>query len=381
MRLNIKLCINLGMILLILAGCGSPSGPAEPTAAQEPTAVPTSLPAAQPTGSPTLAFTTMTPPGAPLREIAQHRNFSIGAAVAYEPLMNEPTYGEVLAREFNMLTAENVMKFDALHPAQDRYDFSTADALVAFAQENEMQVRGHTLVWHKQLPDWLTTGEWTREELTEILRDHITTVVSHYRGQMTAWDVVNEAISDNNTMRLTLWHTGIGPEYIDMAFQWAHEADPDARLFYNDYSAEGLGPRSNAVYELVKGMLDRGVPIHGVGLQFHTDLSSSPDLEFVALNIQRLADLGLEVHITEMDVRVLVPADDTALIQQANLYHGVTQLCLEQDACRALVLWGFTDKYSWIPGIHTGYGDALILDESYLPKPAYLAVQSALAGE
>ena len=279
-----------------------------------------------------------------------------------------------------MLTAENVMKFDTIHPSRDTYDFLKADALVTFAQENNMQVRGHTLVWHSQLPEWLTDHTWTRDELLKVLHDHITTVVSHFKGQISAWDVVNEGITDSGTMRNSIWHKTIGPEYIDLAFQWAHEADPDALLFYNDYNAEGIGGKSMAVNDLVTDLVERDIPVHGVGLQFHTALSGGAQPSELELNIKELS-LGLVVHITEMDIRILDPANEGKLMEQAKIYYDITKVCLESEACQALVLWGFTDKHSWIPWANKGYGSALIFDESYQPKPAYNALISALAEE
>ena len=136
-----------------------------------------------------------------------------------------------------------------------------------------------------QLPAWLTEGTWTRDELIAIIREHITTVVGHYRGRVAAWDVVNEGVGDDGSLRDTIWLRGIGPEYIDMAFRWAHEADPDALLFYNDYAGEGLGTKSDAIYALVQGLLERGVPINGVGLQMHVSLRWSPQPQDVAANM------------------------------------------------------------------------------------------------
>src|SRR5262249_45520509 len=191
-----------------------------------------------------------------LRSAADERGLFVGAAVNMNPFRNEAAYTQTLGREFNMLVAENAMKLDAMHPAQNTYNFTDADALVSYAEANNMAVRGHTLVWHNQIPGWLTGGNFTRDQGIAIMRDHIMTVVGRYRGRIAAWDVVNEAVSDNNGQLRTdsFWHQRIGPEYIAMAFQFAHEADPDAKLYYNDYSAEGLGAKSDAVFNLVSGL-------------------------------------------------------------------------------------------------------------------------------
>ncbi|MBN1220146.1 MAG: endo-1,4-beta-xylanase [Anaerolineae bacterium] len=352
-----------------------PATPApQPTVTPVPsTPTPSPVPTATRTPSPTLA------PGVSLRTLAEAQNVYIGAAVAAGPLQDEPIYGETLAREFNMLTAENVMKFESVHPDPKTYSFSAADALVDFAEEHAMQVRGHTLVWHNQLPPWVIEKKWERDELSKVLEDHISTVVGRYRGRVVAWDVVNEAIDDNGSLRQTVWLEGIGPDYIELAFQAAHEADPEALLFYNDYNGEGLGRKSDAIYELVQDLVQRGVPIHGVGLQMHVSVGRHPLPEKVAANIQRLSALGLKVHITEMDVRIESPTTETDLARQAQIYGEMLHVCLAAPSCEAFVLWGFTDRYSWIPDVFYGWNDALIFDPSYQPKPAYYALLGELA--
>lgn len=244
----------------------------------------------------------------PLRDLSEMRGTKIGAAVAIEPLRTEILYSMTLSREFNMLTPENAMKFRSLHPEPFRYDFSTADEIVAAAELHNMQVRGHSLVWHRQLPPWLTENAWTRKELIKILRKHIKAVVGHYRGRIVAWDVVNEAVAEDGSLRDTFWLRGIGPDYIEMAFRWAHEADPKAMLFYNDYGGEGTGSKSDAIYTLVSRLVQRGVPIHGLGLQMHVSTDRNPSPKEIAANMARMDRLGLEVHITELDVRLKAPA-------------------------------------------------------------------------
>ncbi|MEM2248049.1 MAG: endo-1,4-beta-xylanase [Candidatus Bathyarchaeia archaeon] len=313
----------------------------------------------------------------PLRNIAEKCGIYIGAAVE-RSLLDIPDYAYILKQEFNILTTENALKFGPVHPQPNVYSFGDADYIINFAESNGMRVRGHTLVWHQQLPGWVAQGKYTREEWINILREHIMTVVGRFRGRIYAWDVVNEAIADDGTLRDTVWLRNIGPEYIEMAFRWAHEADPQALLFYNDYGAEGLNAKSDAIYNLVKGLLEKGVPIHGVGLQMHISLENPPNPQEVAANIKRLNELGLEVHITEMDVRIRMPAKWEDLIKQAEIYRDILRVCLTADNCKAFVMWGFTDKYSWIPGYFSGYGAALIFDEFYAPKPAYYYIAATL---
>jgi endo-1,4-beta-xylanase len=273
------------------------------------------------------------------------------------------------------------MKFNTIHPSQNVYDFSQADAIVNFAKQQGMQVRGHTLVWHNQLPQWLTNGNFTRDEMIAILKNHIMTVVGHYRGQVVAWDVVNEAVNDDGSLRDSIWLKSIGPEYMDMAFTWAHQADPQAQLFYNDYGNEDLGTKSNAIYALLQGMIKRGVPINGVGFQMHLSLNSSLRAQDIIANMKRLGDLGLSAHITEMDVKIQGTATNNDLATQAGIYRNMLQACLSASNCKAFVMWGFTDRYSWIPQAYPGYGAALIFDNSYNPKPAYNALLDALKGQ
>ncbi len=331
---------------------------------------PPSTPAAKPTPTPEPS----------LRGLAQARGLKIGSAAL--PLPREPLYQETLAREFSMLTPEYTMKLDHLQPAQGRYEFDQTDAIVDFARREAMDVRGHTLVWHGALPDWLVDGGHTTGELRSILRDYILTVGKHYRGKVVAWDVVNEAIRGDGRLRDTIWTAGLGPGYVDVAFRWAHEADPDAMLFLNDYGGEGMGPKSDAVYSLAKEMVERGVPLHGAGLQMHVSIARSPSPEDVASNIGRLGGLGLEVHITEMDVRVqdsTLPMDER-LAAQARIYGDMMRVALDAEACTAFVTWGFTDRHSWIPDFTGNPDAALLFDEAYRPKPAYRALVEALSG-
>jgi endo-1,4-beta-xylanase len=315
-----------------------------------------------------------------LRSLAAATNRSIGAAVQYVPLRDEQQYSQVLASEFSMLSPENALKMRNLRPAQDRFDFSQGDFIVNFAQANGMKVRANTLIWYKALPTWMENRTFTRDELMAIMREHITTVVSRYRGKVQSWDVVNEAVNSQGTgFRSSVYYNVLGPEYIEMAFRWAHEADPDALLFYNDYSGEEINAKSDYIYNMVKSLVEKGVPIHGVGLQMHLIARIGINTEELAANIQRIADLGLQVHITEMDVRIAdYPGDEAQrLAVQADIYRQVMQVCADSPACTAFVTWGFTDKYSWIDE-RFGEDDPLLFDDNYQPKPAFYAVSQVL---
>ncbi len=311
-----------------------------------------------------------------LRTLAQTHHILLGTAVNMDALQHDAAYASTLAHEFDVVTPENVMKFDAVHPEKDIFTFAKADALVAFAKAHDMQIRGHNLVWYQALPKWIENGSFTRDQLLAIMKDHIFTVVAHYRNQVNIWDVVNEAVTEDGKMQNSIWYRVIGPDYLDWAFRWAHEANPQAHLFYNDYGAEGTNAKSDAIYALVKGMLQRGVPIYGVGLQMHTSILNAPAEQAVIANMQRLAVLGLKVQITEMDVQI--QGDTRPMAQrfsvQAHVYSDMLAACLAVKTCEAFVMWGFTDRYTWIPGA-TKHSDApLIFDTAYHAKPAYISI-------
>jgi endo-1,4-beta-xylanase len=320
--------------------------------------------------------------GSSLRSLADARGVQIGAAVQARYLMADPTYAEVLAREFSIIVPENDMKFAQIHPRPDLYAFENADAIVGFARGRGMKVRGHTLVWHRQVPAWITP-DLGRERLLAEMRDHIATVVGRYRGTVVAWDVVNEAIDDRGGLRPTIWSQGIGPDYVEHAFRFARDADPTARMYYNDYGAEGVGAKSDAVFGLVRDLKKKGVPIDGVGLQMHIGVQSprAPTPTDLASNVGRLAGLGLDVTVTEMDVRLAGAGGtfDEKLARQAAVYREVLAAALSAPNLRAVLFWGFTDKHSWIPATPGQSDGALPFDDLYRPKPAYRAIGEALA--
>ncbi|ADA66795.1 Endo-1,4-beta-xylanase [Thermotoga petrophila RKU-10] len=315
-----------------------------------------------------------------LRELAEKLNIYIGFAAVnnFWSLPDAEKYMEIARREFNILTHENQMKWDTIHPERDRYNFTPAEKHVEFAEENGMIVHGHTLVWHNQLPGWLTGREWTREELLNVLEDHIKTVVSHFKGRVKIWDVVNEAVSDSGTYRESVWYKTIGPEYIEKAFRWAKEADPDAILIYNDYSIEEINAKSNFVYNMIKELKEKGVPVDGIGFQMHID-HRGLNYDSFRRNLERFAELGLQIYITEMDVRIpLSGSEEYYLKKQAEVCAKIFEICLKNPAVKAIQFWGFTDKYSWVPGFFKGYGKALLFDENYNPKPCYYAIKEVL---
>lgn len=320
-----------------------------------------------------------------LREVAAAHHVKMGTAV-HSLRLSDPEYAEVLASQFSQLEPENEMKFALVQPGPDRYDFRGGDALVAFAQAHNMAVRGHTLVWHRQVPQWVSSAHDSPTQLAAILHGHIQNEVQHYAGKVYAWDVVNEAFNNDGTMRSTVWYdspgigfAGNGTKYIEQALRWAHAADRKAKLFYNDYDAEVVNAKSNAIYAMAKDLKSHHVPLDGIGFQCHVTLQfDSPEtLASFAANLKRFAALGLQVQITELDIR-LSDATPASLAAQAKLYGEITRICVEQPACTAIQTWGFTDKYSWIPQAFKGMDNALLWDRQYEKKPAFDAVMNAL---
>ncbi|MFJ9245944.1 endo-1,4-beta-xylanase [Streptomyces sp. NPDC101776] len=312
----------------------------------------------------------------PLRDLAAAKGKVIGTAVTGSKLTG--TYGAVAGAQFSSLTPGNAMKWETVEPTQGSFNWSEADQIVAFAQAHNQQVRGHTLVWHSQNPSWLTNGTWTSAQLGSLLQNHISTEVGRYKGEITAWDVVNEPFNEDGTYRSTLWYNGLGANYIAQALTWAHAADPAAKLYINDYNVEGVNAKSTALYNLVKSLKAQGVPVDGVGLQAHLILGQVPAT--LQQNIQRFADLGVDVAITELDVRMALPADAAELAQQKADFKSVVAACVAVTRCVNVTAWGFTDSDSWVPGTFPGYGAATPYDENYAPKPAYYGIAEALGG-
>lgn len=316
----------------------------------------------------------------PLRLWAQRRDVQFGVAIDSQPLREDARYQQIAGREFSMLTPADSMKMGGLQPSRGHYFWADSDALVEFAELHAQRVHGHTLVWHGQNPAWLETGVWTRAELLKVLRDHIATVVTRYKGRVQLWDVVNEAFDDDGSWRQSLWQRIIGEDYVEHAFRWAHEADPAAVLLYNDYNGEGLGKKSDAIYRMLRDLRIRGVPVHGVGFQMHMTVGSLPPQQELQANLRRLADLGLELHVTEADVRMPMPPTPKALEEQARNYHQLLVTVLQFPDLRSWTIWGFSDRHSWVPSTFKGFGAALPWDENYREKPAHAALRNALRG-
>ncbi|MEV3858758.1 endo-1,4-beta-xylanase [Streptomyces sp. NPDC050095] len=312
-----------------------------------------------------------------LDDLAQRTGRYFGSAVD-NPELADTAYANLLGREFGATTPGNAMKWYATEPQRGVFDYTAGDEIVNYARSKGLAVRGHTLLWHQQLPDWLTSGTWTKDELRSILKNHITNVVKHYKGKVFAWDVANEIMNEDGTYRENIFYKTIGPSYVADALRWARAADPKVKLYLNDYNVEAIGPKSDAYYTLIKQLKAQGVRVDGFGMQAHLALQYGfPDR--LQQNIQRFADLGVDVALTELDIRMTLPSDATKLAQQADWYGQVTDACLAVKRCVGITVWGYSDRHSWIPSVFPGEGAALPWDEDLRHKPAYDAIRAALS--
>lgn len=308
--------------------------------------------------------------GSRLRDLATPRNFRLGYASLkdfyYRP--DGALYARTAAEEFNFVSSENSMKWSFINPLPGRYRWAAADNLVTFARVKGMEVHGHTLVWHRQLPNWIKfSAPETRETH---MREFIDRVLTRYSDRVAIWDVVNESFEDDGSYRNSVWYEAMGERYIETAFRQARESAPNARLLYNEYDVAWNGPKSDAMFRMLQTLKDRGTPLTGVGFQMHI-YAAFDKFDEVEANFQKAADMDLDVYITELDVSI---TDGATLEQQANVYRRVLDICLRQPRCKGLQTWGFTDQYSWRRNFNP-----LLLDNAYQPKPAYQALQERLS--
>lgn len=341
----------------------------------------------------------------PTLKDAYKNDFKIGVALNTRQIMDQDPIGDPIVKsQFNSISPENVMKFEPIHPKPDTYDFKAADAYVDFGEKNNMFIIGHNLVWHAQAPKWVFEHQdgtfVNRKELLKRMRDHIKTVVGRYKGRIKGWDVVNEALNEDGTLRQSLWYKIIGPDYIVEAFKAAHKADPQAELYYNDYSLENE-PKRNGAVALIKKLQAAGCHVTGIGSQEHDNLEW-PTTQQVDTMISAFAALGIKVMVTELDIDVLPQVGragsaevgqtaashpelnpyvdglpDAVQQQLADRYAALFATFLKhKDAITRVTFWNVTDGDSWknnwpVPG-RKNY--PLLFDREGKPKPAFDAV-------
>ena len=316
-----------------------------------------------------------------LRGAAESSGRIVGVALNTGAMFSDAEYLDILVSEFGGFTPENATKWGPLQPAEGAWDFGTVDEMAALASREDLRMKGHTLVWHNQKPSWLDS-ETDATTLNGLMDDHFRETLGHLTTDVPDWDVVNEAFEWDGSMRASMFRTILGPDYIADAFRQANLYAPEARLFYNDFSIEGINAKSNAVAGMVEAFKRDDVPIDGVGLQMHLSHGYGPSRADLKANMERLGDLGVVVHISEMDVQIrhLLGSDDERLLAQAMTYYEVTSACVETMACEQISFWGFTDRYSWVDTFF-GEDDPLLYDEDLVAKPARNAVRAALLGE
>ena len=319
-----------------------------------------------------------------LRSLADKNNIYIGA------ILNSQWFGgglpgnyeQIHKTQFNIVVAENEMKFDATEPSEGQFKYNNGDKMVKYAQQNGMRVRGHALAWHSQVPGWVNQKYGgNKKELLRVLKNHIEKVVGHWKGQVAEWDVVNEAISNNEPQWRTgsVWYQGIGPEFIDSAFVWAHAVDPDAELCYNDYNLEqGVNPKAKAGFllEQVKRWVANGIPIHCVGSQTHVE-DTTTDKHFIGSPdslrslAKELAKLNIKLKITELDIgfKSGINVSKSDLERQGQTFRQYLDIVLEEPNADTYLIWGVSDKWSWLGGLNRQKG--LIYDDNLQPKPAF----------
>ncbi|ERT00608.1 endo-1,4-beta-xylanase [Sporothrix schenckii 1099-18] len=299
-------------------------------------------------------------------------------------LFNDTSYMQIVndRNMFGILVPENSLKWQPTEPTQNDFQFAKPDSVHSLATANQQMFRCHTLTWFQQLPAFITTTAWTRATLTAAIQTHIAHVVGHYRGACYSWDVVNEALNDNGTFRNSVFFQTLGTDFLPISFQAAAQADPNARLYYNDFNIEFDNNKTAAALSIVKLVRAAGARVDGVGFQGHMTTGQTPSRAAMAAVFRKFTALNLEVAITELDVRqTSLPPTAAQQAQQATDYVSMVGGCLDVAGCVGVVAWEYTDRYSWIPSTFPGTGAACLFDENLQPKPAYTAVASVLAAK
>src|SRR5690348_11408507 len=341
------------------------------------------------------------PPADSLGALAAPINLRIGNAINMDKLNVDAAYTSIVANQFTTVTPENVMKWDSIEPTRGQLNFAPGDKLISFAQAHGQLVRGHTLLWHNQIPSWLTTGvnngTISNDQLRDILKQHIFAEVGHYKGKIWQWDVANEVFANSwdphpladGINGDDFWVSHLGEGIVADAFRWAHQADPNALLFYNDFNIsgqDGTNAKADAVYAWAKKLQAQGVPINGIGEQGHLDTQYGFSGAQFQADLARYASLGLKVAITEADVRTFVettdslqtPTDNLAQFAQPFEFDQELKACLAVSSCISFTIWDVDDADSWVPGVFAGEGYATLYDTNLQPKTAYTTLQQDL---
>lgn len=307
---------------------------------------------------------------------AAKKGVDFGFAASVTDLLSEDTQ-KILAAQAKILVAENCMKSSQLRPNKTFWNWSDPENLVKFAEKNKIVAKWHTLFWHEMNPPFINQMK-TSDEAAALMDEHITTVMQKFKGRIRDYDVVNEMFNEDGSLRDTVWLRTLGPGYLERAIRKAHEVDPNAHLFLNEYNNEAAGyAKADAMYNLVKDFVERGVPIYGVGMQLHLAADLPYNEEAILKNIRRYADLGIKICFSEVDVRMPLARADQYAQTQVDIWRSLMKLAVDEPNVESFIVWGISDKNSWIPAWKPGYGDALLFDKNFKPKPVYFELLAA----
>jgi endo-1,4-beta-xylanase len=308
----------------------------------------------------------------------------MGTAIAFDALLNDPLYAEKATQQFNSFTPENLFKADLIHPQPNVFNWVEADSLVAYARIKQKRLHGHPLIWHQQLPQWMQDFEGNAADWEQLMKTHIQTIVRRYQNQVQAWDVVNEAFNEDGTLRHSIWRQKLGDGYIEKAFAFAHEADPNALLFYNDYNLESNPTKLRSALKLFNQLRLRGIKVDGIGVQMHIN-TFSPTPSQIAYTFQEIAAHHYQVHVSELDISLNPMGKELTLSaslleQQAQLLGSLVAHYNQLPTAYqyGITFWGITDRYSWIRSFYNRIDYPLLYDDHYQPKPCYCQLKNSL---
>ncbi len=311
-------------------------------------------------------------------------NYPIGTAINFEKLYTDSLYTEIGTKQFNSITAENIFKAEYLHPKETEFNWVQADSLVNFCTENNKRIHGHTLIWDEQLPTWIPEFKGDSADWQELMKNHIQTIVHHFKEKVKGWDVVNEAFNEDGSLKKTGWLIKIGDDYMEKAFNYTHAADTSALLFYNDYKLESNPVKRKSVITYLNKLRNKGVKIDGIGLQMHIS-TSKPTVSEIASAINEIVQNGYLVHLSELDISINPEGKEIELakelfVKQAELLGAIVSAYnhVPNKYQYGITFFGICDKYTWIRSYLKRQDYPLLYDDNYLPKPAYCTLKEAL---
>lgn len=311
-------------------------------------------------------------------------SYPIGTAIDVIELGYDSLYKSIATKQFNSFTPENIFKAEYIHPEPLRFNWSEADSLVSFSQNDNKRIHGHTLIWHQQLPKWILDYQGSTADWEQLMKVHIQTIITHFKTKVMAWDVVNEAFNEDGTLRNNIWKQKIGVGYIEKAFLYAREADPNVLLFYNDYNLESNPTKRNSVLALLNNLRNRGIKVDGIGIQMHIS-TYYPEQTQIASSFQEIAADNYKVHVSELDISVnplgkdIIPSE-TLFNEQADLLGNIVLNYnkIPEQYQYGITFWGISDKNSWIRSFYNKEDYPLLYDDNYQPKPCYCKLINTL---